>query len=100
MAGREATWEATRPMVLPAGESQKLRGFIDYRRHAISLPPLQQMDGVHVWASLIRVPCSTQAVWLEGGTARYSSNIALPSWKSDVILSIRWSGACCAGRRT
>ncbi|CAL5227781.1 g10803 [Coccomyxa viridis] len=33
VAGREATWEATRPMVLPAGESQKLRGFIDYRRN-------------------------------------------------------------------
>jgi len=37
VAGREATWEATRPMVLPAGESQKLRGFIDYRRYAPSL---------------------------------------------------------------
>ncbi len=34
VAGREATWEATRPSVLPAGQSQKLRGFIDYRRHA------------------------------------------------------------------
>ena len=34
VAGREATWEATRPSVLPAGKSQKLRGFIDYRRHA------------------------------------------------------------------
>ena len=34
VAGREATWEATRPSVLPAGESQKLRGFIDYRRRA------------------------------------------------------------------
>ena len=38
VAGREATWEATRPMVLPAGESKKLRGFIDYRRHAA--PPV------------------------------------------------------------
>ena len=38
VAGREATWEATRPMVLPAGESQKLRGFIDYRRCAMILP--------------------------------------------------------------
>ena len=36
VAGREATWEATRPSVLPAGESQKLRGFIDYRRRAFS----------------------------------------------------------------
>ena len=34
VAGREATWEATRPAILPAGESQKLRGFIDYRRCA------------------------------------------------------------------
>ncbi len=34
VAGRAATWEATRPAVLPAGESVKQRGFIDYRRHA------------------------------------------------------------------
>ena len=32
VAGRAATWEATRPKVLPAGESVKHRGFIDYRR--------------------------------------------------------------------
>lgn len=32
VAGRPATWEATRPTVLPAGEPVKHRGFIDYRR--------------------------------------------------------------------
>ena len=42
VAGREATWEATRPMVLPAGESQKLRGFIDYRRRTSSSFVMQQ----------------------------------------------------------
>lgn len=32
VAGRPATWEATRPTVLPAGKPVKHRGFIDYRR--------------------------------------------------------------------
>ncbi|CAL8462475.1 g2008 [Coccomyxa elongata] len=32
VAGRPATWEATRPTILPAGEPVKHRGFIDYRR--------------------------------------------------------------------
>ena len=32
VAGRDAPWEATRPTVLPAGDSVKHRGFIDYRR--------------------------------------------------------------------
>jgi hypothetical protein len=37
VAGREPTWEATRPTVLPAGTPLKHRGFIDYRRCARTL---------------------------------------------------------------
>lgn len=38
VAGRDPTWELTRPTVLPAGTPVKHRGFIDYRRCGRALP--------------------------------------------------------------
>ena len=73
VAGREATWEATRPMVLPAGESQKLRGFIDYRRHA---PPPAVTEG-HLRAYRPGQPCPQHVARCKGLHAAVISSIWL-----------------------
>lgn len=47
VAGREPTWEGSRPVAVKAGTAVKRRGFIDYRRNP--LPYRSVAERVHDW---------------------------------------------------